>query len=417
MLADRMVWSEEGAETQSGHETPCNQSVRCRSWPADSMVFGVIEAVPKGWAARGSLQIPSSNDHVGSEWRSSLSLRPIAEVRPGCSTAYAPSSACGIEVSYRKGLRRLGPALRAFPRTASPCRHGRARGGAFPHLPGHRTRSERGHAEPGAGSAGCSCIATFSGASWVPIDALRGRRRRSLPTVLTVDEARRLLDALRGTSALVASLLYGSGLRLLEALRLRRQDLDVERGLIHVREAKGMRERITILPDSLRSLLAEQLRFAHRLHRPTSRLGMAKHPCRLRWRESTLNAASSWRWQYVFPASKPAPYAPGELRRHHLHPSAVQRAVTEAARKAGLAKKATCHTLRHSFATHLLGSGLDIRTVQELLGHQNLKTTMIYTHVLDLRGRGVRSPLDAITSLSFSRPVSDEMWRRETAGD
>ena len=244
-----------------------------------------------------------------------------------------------------------------------------------------------------------------------PIDALRGRSRRSLPTVLTVDEAGRLLAALRGTPALVASLLYGSGLRLLEALRLRRQDLELERGLIHVREAKGMRERVTILPDSLRGAIVEQLRSTRLSHKADLSAGYGKAPLPPALERKYPNAAASWRWQYVFPASKLAPYGPGDLRRHHLHPSAVQRAVTEAARRAGLSKKATCHTLRHSFATHLVGSGLDIRTIQELLGHKNLKTTMIYTHVLDLRGRGVRSPLDAMRGVVFpSVDVVEDGW-------
>jgi integron integrase len=234
-----------------------------------------------------------------------------------------------------------------------------------------------------------------------PVDALRGRRRLSLPAVLTAEEAGRVLASMRGTPALVAALLYGSGLRLLEALRLRRQDLDLERGLIHVREAKGLRERITILPESLRQPLVDQLRSVRRLHEADLAAGHGKAPLSPALERKYPNAASSWRWQYVFPASKLSPSVNGELRRHHLHPTAVQRAVTEAVQRAGLTKRATCHTLRHSFATHLLSSGLDIRTVQELLGHKNLKTTMIYTHVLDLRGRGVRSPLDAMAGSPF----------------
>ena len=235
-----------------------------------------------------------------------------------------------------------------------------------------------------------------------PIDALRAKPRRSLPVVLSTEEAHRLIGRLQGVYAVVASLLYGSGLRLLEALRLRRQDIDLDRRLIHVHEAKGLKERVTILPDSLCSALVAHLQAVRGIHRADLAAGYGKT-----WMPPALERkypayAASWRWQYVFPGSKLARSASGELRRHHLHPTAVQRAVVQAARAAGLDKRATCHTLRHSFATHLLGMGLDIRTVQELLGHKSLKTTMIYTHVLDLRGRGVRSPLDVIRGLPVS---------------
>ena len=241
-----------------------------------------------------------------------------------------------------------------------------------------------------------------------PIEALRAKRRRSLPVVLTPEEAQRLLRELRGVPLLVASLLYGSGLRVLEALRLRRQDIDFERGLIHVREAKGMRERVTILPDTVRAPLADHLRSVRRLHRAGVAAGHGKASQPAALERKYPSAAASWRWQFVFPASQLWFQAPGDLRRHHLHPTAVQRAVSRAARSAGLTKKATCHTLRHSFATHLLASGLDIRTVQELLGHKSLKTTMIYTHVLDLRGRGVRSPLDMAAGFNPRAPAIDE---------
>jgi len=248
-----------------------------------------------------------------------------------------------------------------------------------------------------------------------PIDAVRGRPRRALPAVLTLEETARLLSELKGTHALIASLLYGSGLRLLEALRLRRQDLDLERGLIHVREGKGLRERMTILPQSMRRLLVEHLRIVRQLHRDDLEAGLGRAPMPSALERKYPNAASSWAWQYVFPASRPAWFAPGDLRRPHLHPTAVQRAVTAAAHRAGIAKNATCHTLRHSFATHILGSGLDIRTVQELLGHKNLKTTMIYTHVLDLRSRGVRSPLDAIgpptSEMAAASRGPESRWR------
>jgi integron integrase len=253
-----------------------------------------------------------------------------------------------------------------------------------------------------------------------PVNALRARRRHSLPAVLTYEEAHRLLKALDGTPALVAALLYGSGLRLLEALRLRRQDLDLDRGVIHVREGKGPKERITVLPDSIQPALIAHLRSLHSRHRADLAAGHGKATMPLALERKYPGAAASWKYQFVFPAAKPVPSPTGELRRHHLHPTIVQRAVTQAARAAGLTKKATCHTLRHTFATHLLGSGLDIRTVQELLGHKNLKTTMIYTHVLDLRGRGVRSPLDAALGLYDARigqPTGEQGEGREREGE
>ena len=221
--------------------------------------------------------------------------------------------------------------------------------------------------------------------------------------MLTVEEVQRLLRAIQGTPALVAALLYGSGLRLLEALRLRCRDLDLERGLIHVREAKGLRERLTILPDSLHPALVEHLRSVRERHGRDLEAGHGKASLPPALERKYPRAAESWSYQFVFPASQLASETSGELRRHHLHPTAVQRAVIRAARAAGITKRATCHTLRHSFATHLLNSGLDIRTLQELLGHKNLKTTMIYTHVLDLRGRGVRNPLDVAVGLGGIR--------------
>ena len=223
------------------------------------------------------------------------------------------------------------------------------------------------------------------------IDARRAKRKRVLPTVLTQDEVLKLLGELEGAPRLVAELLYGSGLRLVEALRLRRHDVDLEQLLIYVRQPKGNRQRATMLPKSTLPLLEQHLRQLHRRYKrdkPVVHLPNAtgrKYP----------GASRAWRWQWLFPAAKDSvdPRS-GSVARHHLHPSTIQRIVKRAARKLGLPKKVTCHTLRHSFATHLLQAGYDIRTVQELLGHQSVKTTMIYTHVLDLGARGVTSPLD-----------------------
>ncbi|HUP22884.1 MAG TPA: integron integrase [Thermoanaerobaculia bacterium] len=234
-----------------------------------------------------------------------------------------------------------------------------------------------------------------------PIDACRARRKRVLPSVLSVGEVIRLLDRLQGVPWLVASLLYGTGMRLVETLRLRRQDLDFDRKLIYVREPKGSRWRTTMLPTSLIDPLSEHLlalRRSFELERPVVHLPNAvarKYPA----------APTSWQWQWVFPASKDCvdPRS-GLIGRFHLHPTAIQRPVHAAARALGCSKKVTCHTLRHSFATHLLQHGHDIRTVQELLGHRSVKTTMIYTHVLDFGARGVRSPLD-LRALDSRREV------------
>jgi integrase len=185
--------------------------------------------------------------------------------------------------------------------------------------------------------------------------------------------------------------------------------------LIHVREGKGPKERVTILPDSIQPALIAHLRSVHSLHQADRAAGHGKATMPLALERKYPGAAASWKYQFVFPAAKPALSSTGELRRHHLHPTVVQRAVTQAARQAGLTKKATCHTLRHSFATHLLGSGLDIRILQELLGHKNLKTTMIYTHVLDLCSRGVLSPLDAALGLAGMRfgHAGGRSWREK----
>jgi integron integrase len=227
------------------------------------------------------------------------------------------------------------------------------------------------------------------------LDLVRANKPRRLPVVLTRDEVRCLLGGLSGQPRLVAALLYGSGLRLMECLRLRVCDLELERGEVLVRNGKGARDRVTMLPRSLRPALEAQLERAHGLHRRDLEAGFGRVQLPGALARKYPAAPREWRWQWVFPQSRRwhNPES-GQEGRHHVHETIVQRAVTEAVRGSGIAKHATCHTLRHSFATHLLEDGYDIRTIQELLGHKDVRTTMIYVHVLNRGGHGVRSPMD-----------------------
>jgi len=231
-----------------------------------------------------------------------------------------------------------------------------------------------------------------------PVDALRAKRPKRLPTVLTKDETLRLIGCLSGTHRLMAKLIYGSGVRLMECLRLRVKDLEFERRALVVRDGKGAQDRVTVLPDSLIPLLQEHSQRVKTLHEQdlAQGYGAVYLPDALARRYP--NADREWRWQYVFPASSLSqdPRS-GITRRHHLHESSLQKAVKEAARLAGIVKPVGPHTLRHCFATHLLENHYDLRTVQELLGHKDVRTTMIYTHVLNRGGLAVRSPLDAPT--------------------
>jgi integron integrase len=228
-----------------------------------------------------------------------------------------------------------------------------------------------------------------------PVDAIRARHPKRLPTVLTKQETNEILAALSGTHQLMARLLYGGGLRLMECVRLRVKDVDFSRRQIMVRNGKGYQDRVTMLPDTLIEPLQQHLPRVKQTHLQDLKLGYGRVHLPYALVRKYPGANREWAWQYVFPARHLAkdPRA-NTIRRHHLAESGLQKAVRRASRQVGLLKHVTCHTFRHSFATHLLEAGYDIRTVQELLGHKDVRTTMIYTHVLNKGPMAVRSPLD-----------------------
>jgi integron integrase len=225
-------------------------------------------------------------------------------------------------------------------------------------------------------------------------EVVRARKSRRLPVVFSKNEVKQVIENLEGVTKLVSSLLYGSGLRLGEALRLRVKDINFDKNQIIVREAKGDKDRITTLPSSIIPQLKNHLNKVYIQHKEDLRKGKGKTKLPYALAKKYPNADTEFGWQYAFPADKfIKEKESGLIYRYHIHESTIQKAIKLAVKKAKLNKPATSHTFRHSFATHLLENGYDIRTIQELLGHNSLKTTMIYTHVINM-GAGVKSPLD-----------------------
>ncbi len=227
------------------------------------------------------------------------------------------------------------------------------------------------------------------------LDAVRAKRSRYLPTVLTPEEVKAVILHLSGVHRLVVQLLYGSGLRLAEAQQLRVKDVDFAQRQLAIRNSKGMESRLTMLPETLVEPLQEHLLWVKRQHQQDLEQGYGSVYLPFALERKYPRADREWIWQFVFPAERRSQDPDsGITRRHWVHESGLQRAIKQAVQQAGITKRVSCHTFRHSFATHLLQNGYDIRTVQELLGHKDVKTTMIYTHVLQKGARAIKSPLD-----------------------
>jgi len=243
----------------------------------------------------------------------------------------------------------------------------------------------------------------------------RAKRPKRLPTVLTKNEADLVLTVMSGTNALMAKLLYGCGLRLMECLRLRVKDIEFEGNQVMVRDGKGQKDRVTMLPTQLKPQLIEHLKKVRIIHEQDLKHGFGEVYLPYALSRKYPNAAKEWCWQYVFPSKKISkdPRS-GKCQRHHAHETALQRAVRNAARSFGISKPVSPHTFRHCFATHLLEAGYDIRTVQELMGHSDIRTTMIYTHVLNKGGMAVKSPLDMASGSDFSPIINRQSLTRLT---
>lgn len=223
----------------------------------------------------------------------------------------------------------------------------------------------------------------------------RAKKEAKVPIVFTRDEVTQILSNMKSTPYLMASLLYGAGLRLMECIRLRVKDIDFNSNYILIREGKGEKDRVTILPEKLKEPLQRHLAKVKLLHEEDLAAGYGEVYLPYALERKYPNANKEWCWQYVFPSIRlSVDSRSGKERRHHICEKVLQQSVKEAIKKAGIAKNGSCHTFRHSFATHLLANGYDIRTIQQLLGHNDVSTTMIYTHVINLGGHGVWSPLD-----------------------
>jgi len=229
------------------------------------------------------------------------------------------------------------------------------------------------------------------------VDAVRAKLPQRIPTVMSVQEVRNVIGSMSGVPGLMAGILYGSGLRGVECVRLRVKDIDFEMNQVLIRNAKGQKDRVTLLPDRILPNLKEHLDFVKRLHESDLNAGYGSVYLPNALARKYKNAEKSWNWQYVFPSKKlSVDPRSGIMRRHHVHLDSLHKSIKKAAGISQITKQISSHTFRHSFATHLLQEGYDIRTIQELLGHRDVKTTMIYTHVVKKGGSGVISPADKL---------------------